>query len=317
MKGTAVTLGALLVAFGSPAMAEAPRVATDILPVHGLVAAVMDGVGTPGLVIGPGEDPHGHQMRPSQAANLARADLVVWVGSGLSPAFEKAAEALAGDAVSLSLSGVPGVELLEFRSSHGHDEDDHADEDPHDENDHGEDDNDMHAEGDADPHAWLDPDNAVLWSAAIAEALAGLDPANADRYRANAREVQAKIEAASTALGERIAGLGDVEIVAYHDAYQYLEVHYDFEIDSSLIDAAGADPGARGIAEVSARMQGETPVCVLAEPGFRIGLIDTALGAVPYTIVELDPLGAHIPQGPGFYPSLLRDFADRLGACGG
>ena len=54
-----------------PAFAEAPKVATDILPVHGLVSRVMQGVGTPDLILPPGADPHGYALRPSEASALA------------------------------------------------------------------------------------------------------------------------------------------------------------------------------------------------------------------------------------------------------
>ena len=42
------------------ASAEPPRVATDIAPVTGLVARVMDGVGAPIQVLPRGASPHGH-----------------------------------------------------------------------------------------------------------------------------------------------------------------------------------------------------------------------------------------------------------------
>ena len=60
------------------AFADAPRVATDIAPVHSLVARVMEGIGSPSLVIDPGTSPHNAALRPSAAAALENADLVVW-----------------------------------------------------------------------------------------------------------------------------------------------------------------------------------------------------------------------------------------------
>ena len=44
--------------FVTPALADAPRVATDIPPVHFLAAMVMEGVGTPDLLLPPGASPH-------------------------------------------------------------------------------------------------------------------------------------------------------------------------------------------------------------------------------------------------------------------
>ena len=104
----------------SPALAEVPQVVTDIPPVHSLVASVMQGVGTPTLLLPPGGSAHGHQMRPSEAAAMSAADLVVWVGEELSPWIADASAKLAPDAASLSLIDVQGTVLREA-GHHGHD----------------------------------------------------------------------------------------------------------------------------------------------------------------------------------------------------
>ena len=80
MKGLSYA-AALPAVFGAGmALAEVPRVAVDIAPVHGLVARVMQGVGEPDLVVPPGASPHGYAMRPSEALALDRADAVFWIG---------------------------------------------------------------------------------------------------------------------------------------------------------------------------------------------------------------------------------------------
>ena len=73
-----------------PALAEPPRVVTDIPPVHSLTARVMQGVAEPALLLPPGASPHGYAMRPSEAALLQRADVVFWVGAGLTPWLDRA-----------------------------------------------------------------------------------------------------------------------------------------------------------------------------------------------------------------------------------
>ena len=63
----------------APAIAETPQVATDIAPIHSLVAMVMGDLGTPDLIVTPGASPHTYALRPSQARALQNADLVVGV----------------------------------------------------------------------------------------------------------------------------------------------------------------------------------------------------------------------------------------------
>ena len=57
----------------SAAVAEVPRVVTDIAPVHSLVAQVMAGVGVPDLLIDQATSPHHFALRPSQARALQEA----------------------------------------------------------------------------------------------------------------------------------------------------------------------------------------------------------------------------------------------------
>jgi len=153
-------------------------------------------------------------VRPSQAAAIEEADLIVWVGEELSPWLEKAIDSIAQNPEQIRLLEVKGTRLFDFREEvefeeeeayraagkhddhddhddHGHDDhghDDHGMEDD-DHDDHGHDDHDDHDDhGDdhhghdhdgVDPHAWLDPDNARLWLRHIADKLASMDPANA------------------------------------------------------------------------------------------------------------------------------------------
>ncbi|MEP2731849.1 zinc ABC transporter substrate-binding protein [Tateyamaria sp.] len=155
----------LVVIFGvcaNGAWAEVPRVSVDIAPVHSIVAAVMGELGQPDLIVPPGASPHGYSMRPSEARALDQADLVFWMGSGLSPWLEGSIESLAGDATALDLLARPETQVLEVRDGatfeaddhdHGHGGDDHDDHDDHgddhdDHDDHGDDHDDLDDHGD-------------------------------------------------------------------------------------------------------------------------------------------------------------------------
>src|SRR6056300_1150557 len=70
--------------------ADTPRVAVDIAPVHSLVARVMDGIGSPSLIIAPGASPHDYRLRPSEATALQNADVIFWIGPTLTPWLDKA-----------------------------------------------------------------------------------------------------------------------------------------------------------------------------------------------------------------------------------
>jgi zinc transport system substrate-binding protein len=110
------TMTAIMVWFGAGvAQAEVPRVAVDIAPVHSIVAAIMQGVGMPDLITPAGSSPHSHQMRPSQARALEQADIVIWVGPGLTPWLEGPVETLGEGAATIELMDLPGTQILEVR----------------------------------------------------------------------------------------------------------------------------------------------------------------------------------------------------------
>ena len=114
--------------FGLPsiAMADAPSVAADILPVHSLVSQVMDGVGDPALILPPGASPHGHSLRPSEARSIRQADVVFWIGPGLTPWLENPLAALGAAAQHVDLMREDvGLTVIALEDGH----EDHSDHD--------------------------------------------------------------------------------------------------------------------------------------------------------------------------------------------
>ena len=195
----------------SACVADVPNVVTDIPPIHSLVAQVMQGLGTPSALVSGNASPHGHSMRPSQAAALASADLVFWVGPELTPWLETSLDVLANDAKVTAMLHTTGTKTLEFRVENEFSEDSTIEE--HEEHDH------LH-EG-LDPHAWLNPDNASLWLQVIADQLSQHDMENADIYQQNAEAAKNRIAILIPSLRERLKSASMENIIVYHDAFQY------------------------------------------------------------------------------------------------
>lgn len=146
-RTTPAALAALLSTTGI-ALAEAPKVVTDIAPIYGLVARVMVGVAEPELLVSPGSSPHNYAMRPSNARALNQADLIVWIGESLTPWLDHPIKELGTSAHVLELLETEGGVRYEFRTgatfaAHGHNDahdthhdDDHADHKDHTPDDH-------------------------------------------------------------------------------------------------------------------------------------------------------------------------------------
>lgn len=308
MSRKLLTLGTVVILSGSAAIAEVPRVATDIAPVHSLVARVMDGLGTPELVIAQGASPHEYSLRPSAAGALQGADLIFWVGEELTPWMGGALETLSDGATVTELLKVEGTTLLEFRESalfemhdHGHGNEVHE----HEGHDHG-----AH-----DPHAWLSPDNAAHWLETIAAALSSADPENADTYTANAAAGIAELQALTDEIDATLAPVRGSGFIVFHDAYRYFETAFDIPASGAISLSDASEPSPARIAEVRERVNGKNISCVLSEPQFNPGLVAAVMDGADASTAVLDSLGSGLELGPGLYPQLLRNLANALAGC--
>jgi zinc transport system substrate-binding protein len=323
-------LAALTLA-AAPAAAEVPVVVTDTPVVHSLVSQVMGDLGEPTVIVEQGADEHSFQLRPSQAAALADAGLVFWVGEELTPWLARALETTSGTATSVSLLDVPGLTLIEYgdgSGAHGHDDhaheeakaDDHEHDHAHeeaasDEHAHDEAGDEDHAHAGIDPHAWLDPENAKVWTAAIAVALAAADPANAATYAANADAAKARIDAAVAEAAATLAPAHDRPIVVFHDAYGYFARAFDVDIAGSIALGDAAAPGAQRLRELQETIGAEKIACVFREPQHDASIAESVAADAGVGIGTLDPSGSSLTYGPSLYETLLTSLATSIADC--
>lgn len=297
------TLSAMLPAV---LMAEVPTVVTDIPPVAALVGQVMGDLGAPVLLLEKGTDEHDFQLRPSQMTAIADADLVVWIGPGLTPWLERA---LAGaDVPSLPLLAVAGSHLQDYRPEvpagaveHDHDADT---------------DGDGHDHAGIDPHAWLDPVNGELWLSTIATELARLDPDHAAAYAANAEAARARIADLDADLATRLAPLAGKRFVTFHAAYGYFTGHFGLEPAASLSLGDASAPGAARLAALQTEVQAGEYLCAFPEIQHDSGLLQQVVaGSAVRLGGALDPVGSGLEPGPGAYATLMTAIADTLIDC--
>lgn len=111
----------------------------------------------------PGAEIHSYEPTPDDLVRGQDADLILDNGLGLEAWFAQFTERI--DAPTATLSD--GVETIPISSGD--------------------------YEGQANPHAWMSPRNARIYTDNIRDALSDLDPANAETYEANAEEYKAEI----------------------------------------------------------------------------------------------------------------------------
>lgn len=319
--------------------AESLRVVADTIPVHSLVAQVMGDLGTPDLLLPPGVSVHDYQMRPSDAARLAGAGVVIWTGAGLTPWLADPVETLAPGALHLELLATEGWDALPLRTDaafdHGHAHDhgadragDHAGHDHGGDHDHDDDhaaaqsgdhaaehgDHD-HAAAATDPHAWLSPAVAAVWLGHIAATLAKADPAHAATYHANAAAAADRLAALQTSLAADLAPLSGRAFVVPHDAYQYFETAFALPAAGAVALSDAAAPGPAHVAALRDRVAAGDIACILTDPqtnpDWTALLRETGLART----ARVDADGTEIPPGPEAHAAILTGIATALTAC--
>lgn len=271
----------LLTVLAFPAMAEVPNVMTDIPPVQALTAQVMGRLGTPGMFLDKGGDEHDLQLRPSQMRALSGAGLVVWVGQELTP----------GLADALAASGVKALALLDQPATRRMD----------------------YTSGGVNPHAWLDPVNAKVWTGLIAEKLAALDPEHAAIYRANAVAAIQGVDVMTAQIATELAPVAGKPFLGWHDAYAYFAKALQLSYLGGLSEGDEAPPGAARVSEVAALVAKGGVACAFPEAQHDPAMI-AALGPVKLG-AALDPVGSMQDPGPEAYARLMQALAKGLTDC--
>ena len=322
-----------LLTFISYAKAET-KVVASIKPIHSLISYVMDGVGTPGLLVDGSFSPHTFQLKPSHATMLQEADIVFWIGEDLESFLETPLESIAKDAKQVTLMESEDIEMLKFREKnvfddhddHGDDHDDHDEHDEHEEHgdehdeheEHG-DEHDEHAHhdghnhGEFDIHFWLDPEIAKTIVQIAAKEMSEIDPANASKYEANAAKALNELDQLINDTRGKINK--DATYVVFHDAYQYFEQRFGIEVIGALTVNPEVLPGAKQLAEIREVIEHEGVNCLFSEPQFNPSIAETIASDTGVKAAVLDPLGAELEPGKDLYFALISDMASSFESC--
>jgi zinc transport system substrate-binding protein len=303
----------LLATFAVTTAAQAElRVVATSKPIHALVAQVMNGVGTPSLLVDGTSSPHSYALKPSDALKAAQADVLFRVSENLEPFTVKLIRALPQSVTVATLSEATGVKLLQRRvggpfdtrgagASHGIK---HA----------------SHKHGDAadspyDAHIWLDPDNAKAMATAIAATLGERAPGDASRFKVNAEALSVRLDRLSAALAADIAPVSGRPFVVLHDAYQYFERRFGLNAFGSIMVDPDEQPSARRIVELRRKVAGADAVCVFAEPYHQRRIVQSVTEGTSARTAVLDPEGLLLDPGPELYFTLMQQLAASIKGC--
>jgi ABC-type Zn uptake system ZnuABC Zn-binding protein ZnuA len=243
---------ALAAAVAAAAPAAAPlRVVATTTDLAALAAAVGGELVTVEAIVPPGTDAEGFEPRPGDLDKLRAAGLLLRVGLG----YDYWLDALVmriddrrlmrgGEAYLDASSGVP---LLEIRGQSVVNEGGHA-------------------HGSANPHYWLDPDNAIIVTAGIAEALLRLLPGQRAAIVANRDRFVAELKARQARWSEALAPYAGVKLIAYHNAWPYFARRFRLDIIDFIEPKPGVAPSPAHLAALISAGRAAPARAVLHEP---------------------------------------------------
>jgi ABC-type Zn uptake system ZnuABC Zn-binding protein ZnuA len=274
----AVALAATL-ALAAPARADLRVVAatTDLAAIAAVIGGDLVTVDT---VVPPAVDPEAFEPRPGDLEKVRNAQLLVRVGLGYDYWLDKLVRqigdprlARGGDAYVDASRGIPLLEVIgQGLVEEG-----------------------GHAHGTANPHYWLDPENAKIISLGIAERLTRLLPGEAGRIGANRDRFVGELDRAIAGWTTRLAPVAGVKLIAYHNSWPYFARRFRLDVVDFIEPKPGVSPSPAHLARLIAMGRTSAVRAVLHEPyepedaakfvaqklGVPFVLLATSVGSVP------------------------------------
>ncbi len=246
-------LGPLIIAV---AMVAAPasaalRVVATTTDLAALAAAVGGDLVSVESIVPPATDPEAFEPRATDTDKVRRASVLVRVGLG----YDYWLDALTiqvGDKRLMRGGGAyvdasAGIPLLEIRGQSIVNEGGHA-------------------HGAANPHYWLDPGNAVIVTAGIAEALIRAAPEQRERIVANRDRFLAELEARRQRWSGQLAPFAGAKLIAYHNSWPYFARRFRLDVVDFIEPRPGVAPSPAHLSQLIAEGRSVRVRAVLHEP---------------------------------------------------
>jgi ABC-type Zn uptake system ZnuABC Zn-binding protein ZnuA len=241
----------LLVWLATSATQAQPLVVATTPDLKSITEAVAGGTVRVESLVPPGTDPEAFEARPSHLSMVREASLVVRVGAGFDEWLDRLLKQSRNAGVQRGTSGhldlSTEIALLEVQgrsveASSGH------------------------AHGAANPHYWLDPANAEIMSAQIAEALTRIAPDGREVIAAAQKRFATDLKAGLARWTAALAADRGAAVIAYHNSWPYFARRFRLNIVDVIEAKEGVPPSAARLAKLAAQMREAKVRAVLHEP---------------------------------------------------
>jgi ABC-type Zn uptake system ZnuABC Zn-binding protein ZnuA len=262
---------------GKPLPAQQLNVVATTPDLASLAKAIGGDAVTVKALAKPTEDAHFVDAKPSHIVTLNRADVLIEGGAELElgwlpPLLESARNSRIAAGAPGRIVASHGIRMLEipqtFDRSRG----------------------DVHALGN--PHFMIDPLNAKIIAAEIADHFAQVQPKSADKFRANLKAFNTQLDAKFAEWQKQLVPYRGAKIVTYHKDFVYLAERFGLQVVETLEPKPGIAPSPSHLAKVISTMRAEHARVILVQPYQNRKTAETVARQTSATVLD-------IPQQPG------------------
>ena len=219
----------------------------------------------------PGVEPHDLELSAAQVAEIASADLVLYV-KGFQPAVD---DAVAQQAADKSIDVTANLALLNG------------------------------AEG-SDPHVWLDPANMSAIGKTIATRLASIDPSAKSTFTSGSIALTSAMTSLSREFKTALGSCASKNLVVSHDAFGYLAKAFGFtQVGISGLNPE-AEPSPARMRDVANVVRDNKVSTIYYETLVDPKVAETLATETGAKAAKLDPLEGLIAGATGDYVSVMK-----------
>jgi zinc transport system substrate-binding protein len=261
MKRAIATVVSVLIAANVFA-ADKLKVITSIRPLYNITKAIAGDAARVTVMVPPGMSPHMFSPKPSQLADMAKADIFIRVGAGLEYWSDKIIQASGNKKLKI-------ITITDGMKLDGGDADSPS----------------------GNPHVWLDPVIARSFSVEICNALVSADPANAVSYKKNLSVFSKALEALDKETAANVKKFRIKELVSFHPSWYYFLKRYGLKEVASIEAVPGREPSAKEIKGIIELVKKYKIKAVFAETTLPRKAADVIASEAGVKVLILNPEG--------------------------
>lgn len=144
--------------------------------------------------------------------------------------------------------------------------------------------------GEANPHVWLDVNNAIKQVENISQQLCDADPHHAEAYKANTAVYVGKLKELQAEMNNELKDIAHRDIVTFHEAFPYFAQEFNLNIVKVIEREPGTEPSPQELENIIKDVNKLSSKILFTEPQYSPAAAETIARETGADIYTLDPI---------------------------